>query len=998
MGRRNLLVVALVSIVALSWWGVDRFSSPEPGGVTAAEAPRGPAPAPAGPEPELSRDAGESARVATAPVPAAEADAEATAPTHRVSGRVVDERRSPVAGARVELGNPREGTSAATSGPDGRFELLLSIAEDDSRSNESLRARDARGRAALRPLYLIGPRVDERVEVDGGTLVLLAAHSLSVRVLAGDAPTAEARVQVALGHSRYPGGEHRTDADGALELRGLPPGAVYLNARSQGFEGRARVFVPEERAATVELEPLGGVDVLVVDALTGLGVPGAELTVHISQLVPSALPSAPLDRMLGSGESFYQQEWTEPTPRTDAQGCARIEGLAQGVRYRLSVNATGYDPAPGRRGSRLSLEPGGEPVRVELTPRPARRVRIPVIAGEAPVPPEGAPILLRHQPGSGLGSRLRQETPVPGAGRMESSFLVLEGVPGRVAFIAQAPDGSLARLVADEADELGRETAFRRPRRVSVRVHDREGAPVDDVLLYASNQGNNPLCEPVPTNAQGEAVLESLYGGLADIKLIRAGESAYAGRAVGTVDLEKGDGALTVTFDSNPRARARLTLLLDGTPGLPARFQLRGQGRVQVLEEFPERGELLIELEVQEGGSPVRVYLDASGYASAWVDVSLPPGGGEALARLDLESTAVLVAGVTVAKGDYASILPERRDDTTGAWSTPGELGIYGGLSYANGPGGSFVFAGITPGRWRVRDERSGLSSSEALVVAGEREVRVELDLASLEWVTGRVELEDPEQFGRVRVFVEGAADESAQVWRPGSEPPEGVWPRDGEFRLRVPAGREVTLVAWHPWLVPDGQAGRVTLNGGQDGVVLRLVQGDELRLPLTGGSFADGVRVARHADGADPTGEPLAWHHAVVVEGVLRCALPAGRWNLWLDASGKLAPLVLRGVEIAGVTELPAMSFGAGSSLRVRVQSPEGSDPPRIYVYAESLVAPFYHRSINSRGEAEVLLPGLGPGRFRVKMSVIMDHSRTPEQEVELDGESEVSLDFEPR
>ena len=40
-------------------------------------------------------------------------------------------------------------------------------------------------------------------------------------------------------------------------------------------------------------------------------------------------------------------------------------------------------------------------------------------------------------------------------------------------------------------------------------------------------------------------------------------------------------------------------------------------------------------------------------------------------------------------------------------------------------------------------------------------------------------------------------------------------------------------LVPWHPWLVPASDSGTFEVREGREGVVLRLVVGDEVRLPV---------------------------------------------------------------------------------------------------------------------------------------------------------------------
>ena len=144
-------------------------------------------------------------------------------------------------------------------------------------------------------------------------------------------------------------------------------------------------------------------------------------------------------------------------------------------------------------------------------------------------------------------------------------------------------------------------------------------------------------------------------------------------------------------------------------------------------------------------------------------------------------------------------------------------------------------------------------------------------------------------------------------------------------------------------------------------------------------------------------TSEPLG-RNAAIVDGVARFAVPRGTWTLWIDAGEDFAPLELRDVAVDDVTLLEPATFEPGSAVRVRLLVSPGEAAPRIYVSASHEGLPASFRSRNSRGETEVVLAGLGPGRFRVAAMATMAKQRLPEREVELDGRSELTLDFDLR
>ena len=265
--------------------------------------------------------------------------------------------------------------------------------------------------------------------------------------------------------------------------------------------------------------------------------------------------------------------------------------------------------------------------------------------------------------------------------------------------------------------------------------------------------------------------------------------------------------------------------------------------------------------------------------------------------------------------------------------------------------------------------------------------------------MTGIVETPDPSDLERVRVLVESGTETAPDDWLPGSEPPKGAWLRDNGFKIRVRNDRESTITAWHPWLVPAADSGTVRVRGGRDGVVLELVLGDELQLPAPQLKPSYRTRIARYAADSPAKGAPLAWHNAPLIDGTIRCAIPAGRWTLWVDPGREFAPLVLNHVAIDGSTRIEEAKFSSGSTLRISVLVPEGTDTPRIYVSAKSSGVPQLLRSLNSDGESPVLLSGLEAGRYTLYMGAVMgDLERPPTREIEVDGVSDLDLELDLR
>lgn len=919
----------------------------------------------------------------------------------RIAGRVLDATRRPVAGARVMLEVDGALVREALSDATGRFERTLTL--PSPALPVGVCASDAQGHAAR--LTLTAARLEAalttslgegeaRVELE--PLVLLPAHALHVSVRDGAGAAAGARLTVELGHTRSQSFEARTDERGELTLAHLPRGPLYLEARAaQGTTGGvagASAFVPEDARLVLVLEPLGAGEVRVVDAQTGAPVAGAEVALDVWLRMPGAFPGEARRGFLGEAVQSRPVE----VVRTDDAGRARFEGLFRGGRYRASVRAEGYPAFPRPPATGPVLRVGGEPVTIELTPLARRRVRWPIVAGELPVPADGTPIEL-HVPPEVLG--IGQAPPPAQAARMEGTFLVADGIGGSQLYLARDPRGALARLWVEGGAELGREASFRRARRIVLGVSERDGRPVVGAGVAARNQGNILQGPVVTTDSEGRAVLEDLYGGLLGLHVDRTGGSR--GPNVAQVDLEPGDAELGVALPG--RAHATLAVRIEGRPQLPPTLGLHaGDGvRVRVLAEDPEAAVLELELDGIDPGGSCALHLQAPGLRGTAARLEIPLDGSPARGEVTLERLGALHVRVAGEVPEAFEVVPERFDGDAGTWKVPVGHMASSGLRYPNGPAGGFAFGELEPGRWRVLDRASGTASSEAELAPGGA-VEVTLVLAGTAWVAGRVELADPAELARTLVRVEGLEeDTTSRRWLPGHQPPAGTWPKEGEFRIRVPKDREVTLVPWHPWLVPAAD-GTARVRGGAEGLVLRLVEGDGLVLlapQLAEQRRVDALRVARYpADvGAPLPDEPLEWHHAPLLEGRARCAVPAGTWTFWIDPGAAFEPLLVRGLDVAGLVER-ALEFRTGSALRVRVRVPEGQDPPRLYVSARSEGGPEHLRDLNSRGEAEVVLAGLAAGRYAVTYGEIMGARSTRREVLEFDGRTDRLLELDLR
>lgn len=983
------LIVAVLLVTWIAWRGVGGGSAlPQAGvvgeGIGAADSsPAGRAEPPAG---EELPDEGERRNVSDA---ANELVPQASHPTHRVTGQVVDDARFPVAGARVALGTLDAPLAVSRTSDDGSFELLVDHEPSGRYETTIIRAESMDGRCALQRAALFRTIDDEPLDVDAGSLVLGPAHELSVRVTHAGSPVPHASVEVHVGHARLSLATSETDALGELQLDALPTGAVHLVARHADSVGAAKLMVPDQRLIEIQLDAGLVARFEMIDAATAEPVVGAEIALYELAVVPAALPSEL--PTLGDNEYVTHLLLREIAGVTDDEGRAEVRDLLPGVRYRYAVRAGGYVDVPLGRAQLPQLLLGDERNEIDLQPSSGRRVTWPIVAGDLPVPADGTPLQLRWRPGSYV---VDPEPPLPIDARVVKGRVVAQGVIGRCQLLATTPDGAQAHLYVEAEATAGSETSFHASRRIEVLVRDARGAPLAGQTIVVVNQGNNELCEPVRTGQDGVARLEGLTPVLATVGLRPGQQARGPGSPIGTVDLEQGDGRLEVTWSPPARSRARLRFSIDGSPRLPGQFQLGGRCAPRVLEEHPESGQLTIDFETPDDGLSAEVFIQSALYRTARAELTVPADGSEASAHIELWRACVLSVRVDRTGSDHIAILPQHYDEEQARWVGS----LYRGRSYPNGPGDGFLFKTTGPGRWRASDEKSGLTSEEVLIEVGDTLREVVLDLASQEWVSGRVEAQEQGQLGRVRVALQRGSETVLYAAPSEWSSLTSVAVVNGAFRIRVPSDEEVGLVALHPWLVQEG--GAALLRGGRDGVVLRLVEGDGVVMSVPQLDPRRGaVRIARYAPGSATSADarPIAWHQAAFDGDVLRCALPSGKWTLLVDPGDEYAPLAIRDVEIDGTTRLPAAQFSRGSSVRVKLLTAPGSDSPRISIFATRLDLPQLRRIMNSGGEPEPELHGLGPGLYSIRYGTILGDDRA-EHEVEVDGVNDVEFELDLR
>ena len=144
-----------------------------------------------------------------------------------------------------------------------------------------------------------------------------------------------------------------------------------------------------------------------------------------------------------------------------------------------------------------------------------------------------------------------------------------------------------------------------------------------------------------------------------------------------------------------------------------------------------------------------------------------------------------------------------------------------------------------------------------------------------------------------------------------------------------------------------------------------------------------------------DPAHECTGWMDGRTV--TLSGFVP-GTWTVWIDAK-PFAPAVLRDVELRdGDTDLGEVAATEGARLRIHVRVSEGQVPGTCTVYAARTTQPSYTRSLHFAGSPRgFVLAGLGPGTFRVTVSVMMGGLALDET-IEVAGDEEIELELDLR
>ncbi len=637
-----------------------------------------------------------------------------------IVGRVVGSGRFPVASAAVEARVAGVPIASAVTDRKGVFLVELPITAPNSVVLHVF-TPDGRCVAKLRTLPPTG-------ECDAGTIVLEGGGRLRVMVTAEGTPVGGVVVDL----DRRPGlrvATGRTNPAGVVSFEHLPSGTIDLVARAQGGEAFGRAVIPEESDALLAIDPGQDYEVSVRDAETKRPIPDA--IVGLSRGIHG---SGGLEFDTGGDDRLFRIDgdylMNIPAPgmetRADAAGRVVFRSLSKAGNYSWIARAPGFVPV----GDGPKVDPSVRSYTIELRPSSRRTVRFPVEAGDSPIPRAATPLALSTLPGHTRGPSAERNT----LGMMGNGEIVVEDVEGPAVLEARTPEGGAAILEVEDGSIEGRPTQFTRLRKVKVHVVDADGIPLKSASIQARCV-RQPLGARVPLDLAGRATLVGLspFVSTQIYLCMETADGRVDERRIASLEPRTGDRDLEYSL---PRtSRVRLRLHRDGKLELPSSYDVKAIGRVcRVIAEDPEKGELLVEFDIEARGAsaseieveyprpanPDLVRIDVDARAIRGSVHAVPATGGE-VPVVDVELISefgTLDVVVDRARGARIGIRVDRFDAEKGEYA-PFEPRDGSGNRDPNGPGDTFRFDCVRPGRYRAMDTVSGAVSDAMEITAG---------------------------------------------------------------------------------------------------------------------------------------------------------------------------------------------------------------------------------------------------------------------------------------
>lgn len=923
----------------------------------------------------------------------------------RVVGRVVDQRRHPVAGAEVEVVVRGGVTGRGRTDAEGRFAVIGDLPGTTAKLWNGCmvlaRHGDTAGQVSVN---VWGANPGD--EVEAAPIVLLAGQRLDVRVLYRQGAVASAPVMVVAGAGLVLF-EGTSGALGLASVPVLPPGAYVVVARgTQEGQGRgaARVGIPRASPSEpleVDIGDERTLQVWVKDKVSGAPIAGARIVVG-DEFTPMPVQ--------GPG-------YLPPLPPavTDAEGLAVVRGLGEGKPLVLGAAAQGYaQPSGWGNINMLGIDATARTATLEM--HPYKTVRFPIQEGEVPAPGPGEAVTATYAKNAWVGG----PGDIPLVATVERDAVVIEGLnPVYANGTVETQDGRIAVFYAQQGQETGSQLTFYRSRPLVVRVVDGAGKALQGIHLIPVNaQGNQPLDATASTDVEGLVTWDKLAADRVTIKRVEgANGNWWNAPALETIKLAEIEGIHEIRLVEGPPLV--LAVRLAGVAALPAAYTLLVDGRAietNAIEEDAVAARLRFRLpKPPDEGAVVKLTLQAAGHLPGTVEI--PPGAAtsDSVHTVDLVACAAIVAHVVAPEDGNMNLQLQRHDAAKDAWegyNPPGRGPVAPQAPSAASGVQMQRYDGLEAGRFRVYDGLTRQASEAVDVYLGMGDAEVRLDLSSATWVSGTIVGPDDVNLRTAQVRV---ADDRGVV-APEAWGGTGVDER-GNFRVRALRGESVVLEAWHPLLAPALQGGRVVARGGADGVRLRLeraggvafvipaLEANQGKDPRRNRSFR-GNQVLVEAFPATGGESAVKQVYAMAEDGVYRIGgLRAGRYTLRIVVDG-WAPYERVGVQIGeqADTDLGVVQLDRGTVVRVHILGHANADETlTAWANAQRLGERSYWR--NGGGQVKpgepIEVQGLGPGRWKVMIyaqSGAMMWSGGPpllEKEIEVDGTTPIDLEI---
>lgn len=614
-------------------------------------------------------------------------------------GRVVDQRRMPVAGALVTATTDDGRSSRGHSDADGAFVLALAL-DAGSEGRGEVAATES-GRCGI-----VGFWAAERSpQHDAGTIVLEPTGGLRVLVRRGGAPEPGALVVVR--RARYFAGvrwQDTTDGSGSVTLDGVAPGRICV--ATMATDGACAVQLADVVAGrsvpvAIDLAERVPVQASVRAAVDDAPIAGAELLAWLHlPLEGGMVAQVPLHELVA-------------LPRTDAAGQAALRGFLRNQSVQVGAKHPDWQdvpvwaPAPG-----IDLAVPAPRVELRLEPLAAPAWRL--VAGEIAPPAEGTGFTIGTRPDHVLARAV-----------LRQGLLRLERVePFGMAVQAWGPDCCAALRWPRAGERQPVDAPLRRPRRLTVELRDPTGAPIAGVPVRLQTATPTPTAA---TDRAGRVRFEHLEPGVVVALLASPAAQQEFGRA----DLTRGDGRVTAQLGVARAVRARV--LVDGHPGLPGMLQLCSpNGHVDDVVEDPAAGTLTCSYRPHRADAPAELRLYGSWRQSIGVAV-LPEGTGPAEVEFRIDGHGAATIDLVPPADGRCQLLVER---VTGP--EPHQFATWTHLQ----PGLGNALPRLTnlrPGTFRLRDGLSGVAGPLVEVTADGADAVLRLDLAAVVELRGAV-------------------------------------------------------------------------------------------------------------------------------------------------------------------------------------------------------------------------------------------------------------------